>query len=197
MIRINLLGEKVDNTLRNLIHGTLYLSATAIALFACIVTHASLESELDGRNQEKALLTRKLQSLEKVTKQIDDLEKNKKTLQEKLQTIAMLKARKQGPVHVLDNVNQALPERAWLLALKEKSGALEVQGIALDNQTISSFMSNLEKLPYFRTVDLVLSTDYEKDSVKLKQFTLSVGLKSALDVQREQQLAETTQKKPI
>ncbi|MCC6954799.1 MAG: PilN domain-containing protein, partial [Deltaproteobacteria bacterium] len=53
-------------------------------------------------------------------------------------------------------------------------------GIALDEQTIALFMSNLERGQFFGNVDLVLATEYVQDEIKLKQFSVSVALKDPL-----------------
>lgn len=180
MIRINLLGEQVDHSASYALQLILAAACVLGTIGACFIVHQESTNRLESQRAEKELLDRKLAKLEKITKQVEDLEKKRRTLREKLMTIATLKAKKHGPVHILDDINNALPERSWLLSMKEKSGALEINGVALDNQTIATFMKSLEGGKYFGSVDLVLSTEYVQDDVKLKQFTLSVGLKSLI-----------------
>ena len=180
MIRINLLGEKVDRTFSYVLQGLGYFSAVFLMVGVCFLFQGEIENQHFALKNEEASLRQRLARLEKVTKEIDDLEIKKKTLREKLQTISLLKAKKHGPVHILDDINLALPDRAWLTTLKEKSGLLEVTGIALDHQTVASFMNNLTQKRYFGTPDLVLSTEYIKDNVKLQQFSLSVPLQDPL-----------------
>ena len=96
-----------------------------------------------------------------------------------------LKTKKHGPVHILDDLNLALPERAWLTGLRQKDQNIEVLGSALDNQTISLFIASLEKFPYFAQVGLNQSTEYSdpESSARLMQFSLNIGLKNPLKVQ--------------
>lgn len=182
MIRINLLGEKVDRTGTYMLQLVAYIGCVVLTLAGCFAFYGATSSELDSLTEEKGMLERRLAKLEKETKEVDDLEKKRGVLKEKLNTIALLKARKQGPVKVLDNINSAIPERAWLKALKEKGGVLEIDGIALDNQTVAQFMKNLEQQKTFGTVDLVESSEFVKDEVKLKQFILSVVLTSPVSL---------------
>lgn len=128
----------------------------------------------------------RLAKLETQTKQVDDLEKKRNLLKEKLTTIATLKIKKHGPVHVLDDLNNAIPEKAWITELRDKNGQLEISGVALDNQTIAQFMANLGNFGSFDRdkVDLVQSFEFQQDNVKLKQFTLAVALKDQLKLQQ-------------
>jgi type IV pilus assembly protein PilN len=181
MIKINLLGEKVDNTALYLLQ--LFIGAMLILLTiaVCVVIHDGSRNKVEGLKAEKLLLERRLSQLEKKTKEVEDLERKRKLLREKLQTIAVLKAKKHGPVHILDDLNTALPERSWLRSLKQKGGTLEVKGVALDEQTIANYMNQLKTRPLFSSVDLVLSTEFARDQVKLKEFTLSIPLKSPIE----------------
>lgn len=180
MIRINLLGEKPDHTLSYVLQSIGLVGCIGLAAFGCVGVHMNLQSEFESKSSEQIVLKQKLTRLEKVTKEIDDLEIKKKVLREKLMTIATLKAKKRGPVHVLDDINLSLPERAWLTSIKEKAGLLELNGIALDEQTIALFMSNLERGQFFGNVDLVLATEFLQDDIKLKQFAVSVVIKDPL-----------------
>jgi Tfp pilus assembly protein PilN len=48
-----------------------------------------------------------------------------------------------------------------------------IEGIALDDETVANFMTNLRKTKLFKSVDLVVSEQIEQSKIKLKKFTLS------------------------
>ena len=145
MIRINLLGEKEDKRGIYTVQGLLFASSLLLTAGFCFLVQNNAANELDNIRGEKMTLTTKLTKLKDKTKKVEGLEAKRKTLKEKLTTIATLKLKKHGPVHVLDDLNSAVPERIWITAVKEKSGgALEISGIALDNQTITQFIKDLE-----------------------------------------------------
>ncbi len=48
-----------------------------------------------------------------------------------------------------------------------------IEGVALDDETVANFMTNLRKSKLFKNVDLVVSEQFEQSKVKLKKFTLS------------------------
>lgn len=187
MIRINLLGEQVDRTGSYVLQGMVLGVAMIVTLGTCFVVQMNISDILEEAKKEKSNLEMKLAKLEKITKEVEGLEQKEQKLKEKLSTIATLKARKHGPVRILDELNNAIPERAWLTSIKEKSGQLEINGIALDNQTIATFMNTLTGSPYFGNADLVHSTQIIKDGIKLAQFSLLVKIEEALSVKAQAQ----------
>ncbi len=182
MIRINLLGEKK-------VTSGIYLAQ--LLVFACCILltfgiiiefHAAKSAELGVLSRKKTSLENQVAKLREKTKAVESLEKNKKLLAEKLLTIAKLKAKKQGPVRLLDNLTQTTPERAWVTSVSQKGEDFEIKGISLDNQTVAKFMESLSKSKYFRKVDFKGSKQYIKEGVKLQQFGLVANLASMLEV---------------
>lgn len=180
MIRINLLGDKVDKSPIHMLQLLLFGFSIVLALMLCVIVHSSASAKETQLASEKTSLDLRLAELKKRTKEVTELEEKKRVLREKLLTIANLKAKKQGPIHVLDEINSAIPERSWLLSAVDKAGTLSITGIALDNQTIAVFISNLKKSKYFETVDLDYSSLQEVESVKMKRFALTVKVTDSL-----------------
>lgn len=190
MIRINLLGEQVDDSQSFLMHVAAGCGSLLATMVLCVILQTNAMSRVEEVRGEKEQLESRLMELKKVTKRVESLEANKKLLREKLQTISVLKLKKRGPVQIVDSMRAALPERAWLLSSKEKAGSLEISGLALDNQTISEFMGNLKKSEFFGKVDLVVSSQKLKDKVKLKQFLVVAQIADPLERARKRQAAE-------
>ena len=185
MIRINLLGEKKDKT--GVYLGQILVYCCCLMLSAGIILeyHISKHNELGILTRRKESLENQAAKLREKTKAVEELEKNKRLLAEKLLTIAKLKAKKQGPVRLLDNLTQTIPDRSWLTSISQKGDECEIKGISLDNQTTAQFMEKLNKSKYFRRVDLQGAKQYIKENVKLQQFGLSTTLASMLEVNAE------------
>jgi Tfp pilus assembly protein PilN len=85
-------------------------------------------------------------------------------------------------VLLLDRLATSMPERTWLLSLKQQGANLEIVGAALDNRSISILMSNLKGSKYFEKVDLVTTemklSKGSKGKVKTKMnvFTLTCSV---------------------
>ncbi len=180
MIHINLLGEKKDNTAFYALQTLGFAVVMTLCVGVCGVVHTTESTELEHLESQKSILEIRLAKLRKKTKKVDDLEKLRKLQKEKLNTISMLKAKKQGPVRVLADLTEAVPERAWLKQVTQKGSVIEFSGVALDNQTVSRFMANLKKSDFFHQVDLL----------KLQQFSLSAKLTNLLELKKSKEKAK-------
>ncbi|MBS3919054.1 MAG: PilN domain-containing protein [Deltaproteobacteria bacterium] len=96
-----------------------------------------------------------------------------KTLQDKLNIINSLRKGKETSVRVLDGISVDKPEKLQLELMKKEGLKLGIEGIALDDETIVQFMTNLKKSKLFKNVDLVVSEQIEQNKIKFKKFILS------------------------
>jgi type IV pilus assembly protein PilN len=98
---------------------------------------------------------------------------NQKRLQEILDVINSLRKEKSFASRVMDEVSIQKPEKLQLESLKKEGSKLGIEGVALDDETVANFMTNLRKSKLFKNVDLVVSEQFEQSKVKLKKFTLA------------------------
>ena len=105
--------------------------------------------------------------------EVDKAKALQKTLQDKLNVINSLKKEKSSPSRVLDELSIDKPEKIQLESLKKEGGKLGIEGIALDDETVANFMTNLRKSKIFKNVDLIVSEQIEQSKIKLKKFVLS------------------------
>ena len=96
-----------------------------------------------------------------------------KALQDKLNIINSLRKGKETPVRVLDEISVDKPEKLQLELMKKEGSKLAIEGIALDDETIVQFITNLKKSKLFKNVDLIVSEQIEQNKIKLKKFILS------------------------
>jgi Tfp pilus assembly protein PilN len=108
-----------------------------------------------------------------LTTEVNKAKEAQKTLQDKLNVINSLKKGKATPVRVLEEISLDKPEKLHLESLKKEGTKLGIEGIALDDETIVNFMTNLKKSKLFKNVDLIVSEQTEQSKIKLKKFVLS------------------------
>ena len=94
-------------------------------------------------------------------------------LQNKLDIINSLRKEKARAAKVLDELSIDKPEKIQLESLKKDGAKLGIEGIALDDETIANFMTNLRKSKLFKNVDLIVSEQIEQSKIKVKKFILS------------------------
>jgi len=90
-----------------------------------------------------------------------------------LNIINSLRKGKETPVRVLDEISVDKPEKLQLELMKKEGSKLAIEGIALDDETIVQFITNLKKSKLFKNVDLIVSEQIEQNKIKLKKFILS------------------------
>ena len=175
MIKINLLLHRKEKPRGAKYGKEMIVSVAAIGLLVALL--AFLHWQLMTKNEE---MTRKIASTEKeiadYKSKIEKASKAKeeqKVLMEKLGVINSLKKQKSSSAKVLDEVSVQKPEKLHLEVLKKDGNKVGIEGIALDDETVANFMTNLRKTNLFSSVDLVVSEQVEQSKIKLKKFTLS------------------------
>lgn len=179
MIKINLLGEprRANQRMIALISGWALLAA--LGLFTVGTLRYLNSSRIDLLTTQLSGMQAELVALKEKTKSVSQLETKQGELRDKLRVITGLKRSKIGPVKMIDDLNLALPERAWLLGLSETNNVLRISGVALDNQTIAVFMENLARSDYFEKIDLVESKATDNGVAKLRQFIVDAKVNYA------------------
>lgn len=180
MIKINLLpvrtSKKQEAARREAL---LALAGGAVALFAGLALWGVTQVQLSSVLSENQTLQNEIDRLSADAKRVDEMEKFEQDLQRKLDVIDELRAKKTGPVHMLDDMSTAAPERLTLTRLTEKSENLEIEGIAVSNSVISEYLRALDASPYFEQVFLkdIEAVQPDKNiSVTLKKFKLTARL---------------------
>jgi type IV pilus assembly protein PilN len=112
----------------------------------------SLSSEIDDYQQKIERADTELKQLEKALKTVDERQKKKAALEQRVTLIADLKRRQRVPVHLVDQISYELPEFLWLEQLEERSGDVKVRGKATTFNAVSNFYNNLKDSPFFINV---------------------------------------------
>lgn len=81
--------------------------------------------------------------------QVNNFEKRKKKLEDKLKLITDLRANQEGPVHIMDELASLIPDLLWLTSLELKGNRMEIKGNAFNPSSIAEFLQRLDESPYF------------------------------------------------
>ena len=167
MIRINLLAVERDRNKKKAVTlGTtgqkLTIGCSLIVVMALMfmgwrywtIGHEStqLDAAISAAQQE----TLRLHS---VIQQVQEFEQRKAQLQQRVVLIEQLRKGQTGPVHMLDQISQALPSMLWLTELKQVGPDVIIDGKCTTLTGLTEFVSNLEASGYFkRSVEIVNTT---------------------------------------
>ena len=182
MIRINLLSgpktrqAKPQYDVRAQV--LLGVGIILVTLAGCWWYAASLENEIEARQEEKQQKEKQLAQLKEQVKQVQDFEQKKKLLEDKNRIIDQLERSRVGPVKVLDHVSQSLePLKVWLTRLGVSSDTVELEGKALTNDDVVEFVNNLRRTDYFSGINLQESKATVENKINVFQFRLAFRLK--------------------
>jgi type IV pilus assembly protein PilN len=92
---------------------------------------------------------------------VQKFETQRAQLQQRVALIEDLRKGQTGPVHMLDQISRALPDRLWLTQMKDdvKDGSTAIEGMTTSMTALSDFVTDLETSGYFkRPVEIVSST---------------------------------------
>lgn len=189
MIKINLLPAKASRKLEA-VKQEIALAGIGIGivLVLCAVVWVITGSQLSELRAKRSQMQHEIDSLKAVVARVDEIDKIKQELAQKLTVIESLKRQKAGPVHVLDELSIATPEKVSLDGLRQESDKLELEGVAVSNEVISQFLSNLERSEWFDDVYLVGIQQKDIEGYKLKQFEVTARIsppKTAEEIEAE------------
>jgi type IV pilus assembly protein PilN len=177
VIRINLLPVKTSRR-QEAVRNELILAGVGVVvlLLFLAVAQVAVTARVNTIRQENVKLGEEIRRTQEIVKEVERQEKLQADLQKKLEVIKRLKANKSGPVHMMEELAKACPEKLQLEGLDEKKGRIELTGTAVSNEIISQFLSNLEQSDYFEEVYLNAIDQVEKEGVKLKNFSITARL---------------------
>lgn len=184
MIKINLLPYREILKKKNITNHALAGGATLVlALLVIVAVNIAITTKISAVEREIGRIESEIASNKKIMEEIKKLKEEKELYRKQFQIIEQLKKDKRGPVIILDELAAKIPEKIWLLELKQKGNTLELVGAALDNKFVSTFMSDLESSPYFSRVDLIASemklAKSGKATQKMNKFTLTCSITSS------------------
>src|SRR5262245_19479309 len=109
-----------------------------------------LRGEINERNQAIAEAQKEVDELKQVLQEVEDYKIKKEKLEHKINIINELKRAQRGPVRIMDQVSNAVPELLWLDSMTLTGSNLELKGKAFNTNQIAAFIENLGRVPEFQ-----------------------------------------------
>ncbi len=155
MIRINLLpvrqAQRIEEAKRQVIFAGIGL---ALVLGLCGFSFVNLAGDVSAAEETTAALESDIQRLKKIIGQVEEFKAKKAELQKKIQVIEKLKKNRTGPVHLLDDIAEAVPDKAWIKSLTEKGVKVNLVGQAINWESIADFTEKLRRSAFIERVEV-------------------------------------------
>jgi type IV pilus assembly protein PilN len=178
MIRINLLPvrqmKQKAQAIRQLAVSGLIIIATLVVL---LLATGFLATKVSGLEKNISSLTVRKKELQKTLDLINELEEKKKLVEQQIGVVDQLKKKSQLTVRMLDEIARLTPhERMWLTQLSQDATSVKLNGMALDNRTVATYLNELKNSSYFKEVTLESSILSKYGGRNLKKFSLTCSV---------------------
>ena len=172
MIRINLLGRARPKTARQAVP----LEATLQVVFlagALVLTFGVLYYHWHSMNTETVEVRTHIQKqvgekarLEQLKAQVDEFERQKVVLQQRINVIEELQRNRTGDQELLDALANTVSrtDTLWLTSLDRKGNVLTIQGAAGSINAVANFITQLKHSGYFDQVEIKESAQDNKSA---------------------------------
>jgi type IV pilus assembly protein PilN len=174
MIKINLLLARKEKKKAGIRKEFIVLILSIVLLLGVFIfLQWGLNKKIDDTMARNAQKRQEIAKYKSLTAEVEKKKEEQRMLQNRLNIINSLRKDKAKAARVLDELSIDKPEKLQLESLKKEGTRLGIEGIALDDETIANFMTNLRKSKLFKNVDLVVSEQIEQSKMKVKKFVLS------------------------
>ena len=156
MIRINLLPEAQQATRRfeavsmdrgeNLANMAL-VALIIVSLVASGIRWWTLNSKKKNLKLRIRQAEQQLERLKPILEEVQRFKRRKELLQKKLDLIQDLKANQKGPVHIMDELYQKVPDFLWLDSMELKSNTIVLRGGVLNPNQGAECLKNMDDSP--------------------------------------------------
>ena len=183
MIRINLLPVR-DLQKKEKIRDQLLIAALAlvVVLLGCGGLYAFASMKISAEKNAIQTAENEIRNLQKTLGKIAEFKKLQKELEGKLGVLQKLKENKSGPARMLDELASSVNDKVWLISFVENNGAISIDGVGLNEQSVASFLQRLEASPNFRNVELSVTELTSGKGMRVQKFKATCRVQEATPI---------------
>ncbi|HWY23666.1 MAG TPA: PilN domain-containing protein [Nevskia sp.] len=175
MTKINLLDWRAERRARRQKQFLALLGAVAVACaLLVVIVDFVINEEVSHQRARNAFLQQQIAQLDAQIKEIQELERTRANLLERMRVIEQLQQSRSATVHFFDEVVNTMPDGVYLTSIKQQGQNVTLDGVAESNGRISSYMKNLEASPWFKDPKLVVIKTDDKSRLRNSVFTMQV-----------------------
>src|ERR1019366_9133801 len=182
MIRINLLGRARPKAARATVplEATLQIVLLVISLAASVGILYGHYLLMERENNQVLANIRKQTGekarLEQLKQQVDNFEKQKVVLQQRISVIEELQRNRTGGQELLDAIANTVTrtDTLWLTSVERKGDVLTINGSAGSINAVANYITQLKRSGYFQQVEIKEShQDESNKAVEIFNFSLT------------------------
>lgn len=161
------------------LNGLLIVSLIALGLIAGGAYYFVKKSELSRKQAEVSSRRDEAAKLESIIKEVEDFQRRKDSLEQRIALINDLKKNQKNPVKILDRISADLPDLVWLDQMSLDGRTLKITGRALNPNAVANFVSNIKADPLFEEPSVSSLTQAQvAGGVNVYSYQMQVMLKA-------------------
>lgn len=178
MTRINLLPWREARRAKRQRELLMMLAGAALgALGIVFLVHTEIANRIEYQQERNDYLRGEIARLKKAAEELQELQKTKNRLVERLNVIQKLQASRPGMVRMLDQLVRLIPQDIFLTGFKTAENQVTLNGIARSDNIISDFMRSIRGANLFGEPVLQIIETRNVNNVQTRVFDLIVPLK--------------------
>lgn len=150
MIRINLLPVRASKKREA---GKQWLALFAVTFVAAVIGNYlwwnETEKNHDAIKSRIAQYERDVATLNKIIGEVKNIKAQKAEMEKKLDTLKKLRDGRTGPVRVMDELANIIPQRVWVANYEDAGGSVSMSGSAGNHEEVSTFLKKLKSSKFF------------------------------------------------
>jgi len=180
MIRINLLPVRISKKKVAGKQQLVFFALAAVFVLICNFWWNHSRAEETSAREEKVKRTRsEIAQLDRIIGEVKNIKAEQAAVRDKLAVLDKLRAGRQGPVRMMDELATIIPKRVWLRRMDEKAGSVVLDGSAGTIEDVSEFLSALKRAQFFTGPELKKTSAKQDGKFKAVEFSITAGINYA------------------
>lgn len=150
MAQINLLPWR-DERRQELQQEFIAIMGLMVGLGAALVFLGDVffSGQIDNQRSRNAFLQKNIEVLDREVAEIQDLQRKRTQLLDRMQVIQELQGNRPVIVRILDQVVRTVPDGIFYTSLEARGSVISIEGISESNNRVSSLMRRLDSSAWF------------------------------------------------
>jgi len=168
MIRINLQTEQQSfGRIENLISQTILFAISLFLVLGCFqYYHSILQSDISNLEQKATQKQSQINQFQKTIQKVNALRKRIATIEKKLSIIKSLSFKRYNAIFLLNAITESvISKRMWFSNISYDNEMVKIQGLAMDERTVTDFMKKLEEKKNWIWVSDKFIKDLKKNKI--------------------------------
>ena len=148
-----------------------------VCVFAAAIVgliHFQMQGKINYQLNRNQFLSAEIVTLDKQILEIQELQKVRDSLMERMEVIQKLQGSRPSIVHLFSEIVSTVPNGVYLQSLNQTGSNLVIKGEAESNARVSTYMRNLQASAWLKDPNLTVIEIEDKTINRISTFTLTV-----------------------